>query len=157
MRKTIGIFGVLLMMVLLAVSCASMSLPAPTPEEAKEYEGTLGEVLASAGFGGVFSAMKGDEDNLDGKYEPGDRLGALTIMKNSHVMIDIDLSGIFQGKQKITFDIDVAYETRKGDVKSLVYKAETGSGEGGNVTTIKRAELNGKAFDPAAMQAALAD
>lgn len=154
MRKTIGIFGVLLI-VLLAVSCASMSLPAPTPEEAKEYEDTLGEVLASAGFGGVFNAIKGD--SLDGKYEPGDRLGALTITKNSHVIIDIDLSGIFQGKQKITFDIDVTYETLRGDVKSLVYKAETGSGEGGNVTTIKRAELNGKAFDPAAMQAALAN
>ena len=154
MRKTIGIFGVLLI-VLLAVSCASMSLPAPTPEEAKEYEDTLGEVLASAGFGGVFNAIKGD--SLDGKYEPGDRLGALTITKNSHVIIDIDLSGIFQGKQKITFDIDVTYETLRGDVKSLVYKAETGSGEGGNVTTIKRAELNGKAFDSAAMQAALAN
>lgn len=154
MRKTIGIFGVLLI-VLLAVSCASMSLPAPTPEEAKEYEDTLGEVLASAGFGGVFNAIKGE--SLDGEYQPGDKFGAFTITEKSHVRIDIDLSGIFEGKQKVTFDIDVTYETRNGDVKSIVYKAETGSGEGGNVTTIKRAELNGKAFDPAAMQAALAD
>ena len=60
MKKIIGIFGVVLM-VLLAVSCASMSLPAPTPEEAKEYEDTLGEVLASAGFGGVFTVINGDD------------------------------------------------------------------------------------------------
>lgn len=154
MFKTIRVIGVLLI-VLLAVSCASMSLPAPTAEEAKEYEDTLGEVLASAGFGGVFNAIKGE--SLDGEYQPGDKFGAYTITEKSHVRIDIDLSGIFQGKQKVTFDIDVSYENRKGEVTSFVYKAETGSGENGNVTTIKQAELNGKAFDPAAMQAALAE
>ena len=154
MKKIIGIFGVVLM-VLLAVSCASMSLPAPTPEEAKEYEDTLGEVLASAGFGGVFNVINGDD--LDGEYEPGDKLGAFTVTEKSHVRIDIDLSGIFEGKQKVTFDIDVAYENRKGEAKSLVYAAETGAGENGNKTVIKNAALNGKSFDPAAMQAALAD
>ena len=116
MKKIIGIFGVVLM-VLLAVSCASMSLPAPTPEEAKEYEDTLGEVLASAGFGGVFNVINGDD--LDGEYEPGDKLGAFTVTEKSHVRIDIDLSGIFEGKQKVTFDIDVAYENRKAKLLQL--------------------------------------
>ena len=154
MKKIVGIFGVVLM-VLLVVSCASMSLPAPTTEEAKEYEDTLGEVLASAGFGGVFNAIKGD--SLDGEYNVGDKLGAYTITEKSHIRIDIDLSGIFEGKQKVIFDIDVAYENRKGEATSFVYVAETGAGENGNQTVIKKAALNGKSFDPEAMMAALAD
>ena len=47
------------MLVILMTACQSMSLPAPTQEEADAYEGALQEVLTSAGFGGIVDAAKG--------------------------------------------------------------------------------------------------
>ena len=64
----------------------------------------------------------------------------------------MDLSGILKGEQSVSYDVDVSYKPLIGDEKSLVYVAETRAGSDGNVTVISRAELNGKAFDPDAMQ-----
>lgn len=144
-----------LMLVILMTACQSMSLPTPTEEEAKAYEGALQEVLASAGFGGVVDAAKGEGGN--GEYSAGDKIGLFTITSDSHIRVDVDLSGILKGEQSVSYDIDVTYRPLIGDEKSIVYVAETRPGSDGNVTVISKAELNGKAFDPAAMQSMLSD
>ena len=64
---------------------------------------------------------------------------------------------MFQGTQSVNYDIDVAYKPLIGDERSLVYVARTGVEDGNNVTTILKCEMDGKAFDPAAMQALLAE
>lgn len=153
MRK-VSIFITLALIVLL-VSCQTVSLPAPTAEEAAEYEDTLQEVLASAGFGGVANAIGGN--STDGEYKAGDKLGVYEVTKDGHVKINIDLSNMFSGGTNVTYDIDIAYKPIFGDEKSIVYVAKTVPGDDGNVTTINKAELNGKAFDPAAMQAMISD
>lgn len=145
----------LVVLIVLLASCQTVSLPAPTAEEAKEYKDTLQEVLASAGFGGVANAITGNESN--GEYKEGDKLGIYTVTEDGHVRINVDLSGMFQGEQSVNYDIDIAYKPVFGDEKSIVYVAETTAGDDGNITTIKKAELNGKAFDPAAMQAMISE
>ena len=142
--------SVCMMLVILMTACQSTSLPAPTQEEADAYERALQEILTSAGFGGIIDAAKGDGG--DGEYSEGDRLGVYTVTKASHVRVDVDLSGILKGEQSVSYDVDVSYKPLIGDEKSLVYVAETRAGSDGNVTVISRAELNGKAFDPDAMQ-----
>ena len=79
------------------------------------------------------------------------------VTKDGHVKINIDLSNMFSGGTNVTYDIDIAYKPIFGDEKSIVYVAKTVPGDDGNVTTISKAELNGKAFDPAAMQAMISD
>ena len=143
------------MLVILMTACQSMSLPAPTQEEADAYEGALQEVLASAGFGGIVDAAKGDGG--DGEYSAGDKIGLFSVTRDSHIRIDVDLSGILRGEQSVSYDIDMTYKPLIGDEKSIVYVAETRPGSDGNVTVISRAELNGKAFDPAAMQSMLSN
>ena len=146
---------VAIMLVLLFTACQTVSLPAPTAEEAAEYEDRLQEVLASAGFGGVANLVTGNENK--GEYSEGDKLGVYTVTRDSHVRINMDFSGMFKGEQSVSYDIDVAYKPIIGDERSLVYVAKTTPGEGGNVTTITKCSMDGKAFDPAAMQAMLAD
>ena len=140
--------------VFLIASCATVSLAAPTAEEAKAYEEAYSEVLASAGSGGVVSLIGGD--GLSSEYKAGDKIGFFTVTDDSHIKMEIDLSGMLKGDQSIRFDIDVSYRTVDGTEKSVVYVAETGRGEdGGNETILLKAALNGKEFDPAAMQAML--
>ena len=146
--------AVLAMLMVLLASCATVSLPAPTAEEAKEFKAAYSEVLASAGVGGVVDMIGGKD--TDSEYAPGDKLGLFTVTAKSHVKMELDLSGIFQGEQSLKYDIDVSYRTPDGTEKSVVYVAETTRGDdGGNVMTIMKAALNGKEFDPAAMQAAI--
>ena len=149
------LFIVLCVALIALVSCQTVQLPAPTAEEAKEYEDRIQEVLSSAGFGGIANAISGN--SADGEYKAGDKLGIFTVTKDSHVRIEIDLSGMFQGTQSVNYDIDVAYKPLIGDERSLVYVAKTGVEDGNNVTTILKCEMDGKAFDPAAMQALLAE
>ncbi len=148
-------FAVVFLLLLILVSCQTVSLPAPTAEEAAEYEDRLQEVLASAGFGGAVSAIKGN--SADGEYKAGDKLGVYTVTADSNVKIDIDLSGMFQGRQSVTYDIDVTYKPLIGDERSLVYVARTAIENGENVTRISKCALDGKAFDPAKMEAMLSD
>ena len=145
----------LVVLVVLLASCQTVSLPAPTAEEAKDYKDTHQEVLASAGFGGFADAVTGE--SKDGEYKAGDKLGLNTVTQDGHVKIDVDLSGMLQGDQSISYDIDIAYKPIFGDEKSIVYVAKTTVENGSNVTTLKKAELNGKAFDPAAMQSMISE
>ena len=148
MKKTAIIFA--LSLIVLLISCQTVSLPAPTAEEAAEYEDTLQEVLTAAGFGGVANAISGNSTN--GEYSAGDKLGVYEVTEDGHVRINIDLSNMLSGGTSVTYDIDIAYKPLFSDEKSIVYVAKTVPGEDGNVTTISKAELNGKAFDPEAMQ-----
>ncbi len=152
MRK---ISVILLVMLIALTACQTVQLPAPTEEEAAEYEDRIQEILASAGFGGMAEAITGNSS--DGEYKAGDRLGVFTVTADSHIRVKIDLSGMFQGNQSVTYDIDVTYKPLVGDERSLVYVARTGVEDGNNVTTIQKCEMDGKAFDPGAMQALLAD
>ena len=139
--------------VTLLASCVTASLPAPTAEEAAAFESELSKVLASSGFSGSLGFA---DKSVRGDYHPGDKLGLYTVTRDSHVRIDVDLSDLFSGGANVAFDVDAYYKAGDED-RSIGYEATVGRGEGGeNVTTITRAMLNGKEFDPAAMQAMLA-
>ena len=139
---------------MLLAGCATASLPAPTAEEASAFESELGKVLASSGFSGSLGFA---DKSVRGDYQPGDKLGLYTVTRNSHVRIDVDLSDIFSGGASVAFDVEAYYKAGEED-RSIGYEAVVGRGDdGANSTTITRAMLNGKEFDPAAMQAMLAD
>ena len=91
----------------------------------------------------VFRTQKDSYRQAEDVYE---------VTEDGHVRINIDLSNMLSGGTSVTYDIDIAYKPLFSDEKSIVYVAKTVPGEDGNVTTISKAELNGKAFDPDAMQ-----
>ncbi len=154
MKKICLILSIVIAVAIISSCATTSSLAVPTAEEAEAFKSAYSEVLASAGVGGVVNLIGGDD--LSSDYKAGDKLGALTVTADSHVKMELDLSGIFQGEQSLRYDIDISYRTPKGTEKSVVYVAETRRGDDGeNVMALLKAELNGKAFDPEAMQALL--
>ena len=151
MKRSVLILLALMLSVMVLSGCVSASLPAPTAAEAEEFESELGKVLASAGFSGSLGFA---DKSVTGEYSAGDKLGAYTVTRDSHVLISVDLSDILKGGASVSFDIEAYYEA-DGEERSLAYEAAVGRGDDGNRIILTRAMLNGKEFDPEAMQAML--
>ena len=107
MKRSVSILLAVMLSVMVLSGCVSASLPAPTAAEAEEFESELGKVLASAGFSGSLGFA---DKSVTGEYSAGDKLGAYTITRDSHVLISVDLSDILKGGASVSFDIEAYYE-----------------------------------------------